>query len=74
VNDKSWDEGKSRYIGTETDLGVTWRFAPNAALDLLGAYLFAGSALDTAELVNGVLSTRDARDAYYASARVRLSF
>ena len=74
VNDKSWDEGKSRYIGTEADLGVTWRFAPNAALDLLGAYLFAGSALDTAELLNGVLSTREARDAYQATARVRLSF
>jgi hypothetical protein len=74
VNDKSWDEGTSRYIGTETDLGVTWRFAPNVALDLLGAYLFAGHALDTAELLNGVLVKRESRDAYQASARVRLSF
>ena len=32
------------------------------------------TALDTAELVNGVLTTRDARDAYQATARVRLSF
>ena len=74
VNDKSWDEGKSRYIGTEADLGVTWRFAPNAALDLLGAYLSAGHALDTAELLNGSLSKREAQDAYQATARVRLSF
>jgi hypothetical protein len=74
VNDKSWDEGQSRYIGTETDLGITWRFAPNAALDLVGAYLFTGAALDTAELLNGSLTRREARDAYYASARVRLSF
>ena len=74
VNDQSWVSGKSRYLGTEIDLGTTWRFAPNVALDLLGAYLFAGDALNTAELLNGVLVNRDARDAYYASARVRLSF
>jgi hypothetical protein len=74
VNDRSWVEGDSRYIGTETDLGVTWRFAPNAALDLLGAYLFAGSALDTAEVLNGVHTKREANDAYYTAARVRLSF
>ncbi len=89
VSDRSWVEGDSRYIGTETDLGFTWRFAPNVALDLLGAYLFAGDALKTAECTTagaGVLTTgnpcgtggtvtkRDQNDAYYATARVRLSF
>src|SRR6266508_732503 len=39
--------GDSRYIGTEADLGMTWRFAPNTVFDLQGAYLFAGGALDT---------------------------
>jgi len=89
VNDRSWVEGDSRYIGTELDLGVTWRFAPNVALDLLGAYLFAGNALNTAECValggagvgtgnpcgtGGTVVRRDANDAYQATARVRLSF
>jgi hypothetical protein len=66
--------GDSRYIGTETDLGMTWRFAPNVAFDLVGAYLFAGGALDTQETVNGVVTHRDSRDAWTSAARVRLSF
>src|SRR6266403_3458148 len=32
VNDKSFVEGDSSYIGTEVNGGMTWRFAPNAAL------------------------------------------
>ena len=74
VNDKSWDEGTEKYIGTEINGGFTWRFAPNAALDMAAYYLVAGHALDMTELLNGVAVKRDARDAYYASARVRLSF
>jgi hypothetical protein len=86
VTDRSWVEGDSRYIGTEVDLGMTWRFAPNTALDLLGAYLFAGSALDTVECSTtastsnpcGSSSTsyvkKEANDAYYMAARVRFSF
>ena len=74
VSDRSWVEGDSRYIGTETDLGFTWRFAPNAAFDLEGSYLFAGAALGTAELVNGVHTRRDPNDAYQLAARVRFAF
>lgn len=37
--------GDEDYLGTEIDLGLTWRFAPNVAFDLVGAYLFAGDAL-----------------------------
>src|SRR5262249_40026106 len=74
VSDQSWVKGDSSYLGTELTLGGTWRFAPNAAFDLVGSYLFAGSALDTAEVLNGVLTKRESRDAYFASARVRLSF
>jgi hypothetical protein len=74
VNDQSFVQGDSSYIGTELNGGFTWRFAPNAAFDLAGYYLFAGSALDQTELLNGVAVKRDARDGYYAVARVRLSF
>jgi hypothetical protein len=74
VSDRSFVEGDSRYIGTEVNGGITWRFAPNAALDLAAYYLFAGEALDTTELRNGVLEKREANDGYYASLRVRLSF
>jgi len=74
VSDRSWVEGDSRYIGAETDLGLTWRFAPNAAFDLEGSYLFAGAALGTAELLNGVHTRRDPNDAYQLAARVRFAF
>jgi len=67
-------KGDSSYIGTELNLGITWRFAPNAAFDLAGAYLFAGDALDTGEFLNGSLVKREANDAYTMAARVRLSF
>ena len=74
VNSNSFAKGDSNYIGTEVNGGFTWRFAPNVAFDLAGYYLFAGSALDMTEQLNGNAVKRDARDGYYASARVRLSF
>jgi hypothetical protein len=70
-------EGDDRYLGTEVDLGTTWRFAPNTAFDLVGAYLFAGSALDTRVCPNGnagVCNKEDAHDAWTVAARVRLAF
>jgi hypothetical protein len=63
-------KGDDRYIGTEIDLGTTWRFAPNTAFDLVGAYLFAGSALDTVD----ASGDREAKDGWTIAARVRLSF
>jgi hypothetical protein len=74
VDDQSWVKGDSRYIGTEMDLGLTWRFAPNTAFDLQGAYLKVGHALDTAEVLNGVHTRRTANDGYLMAARVRLAF
>ena len=74
VSDRSFVKGDSRYIGTEADLWLTWRFAPNVTFDLVSAYLFAGGALDTTELLNGVPQRREAQDAYLVAARVRLSF
>jgi len=62
--------GDSRYIGTEADLGMTWRFAPNTVFDLVGAYLFTGSALDTRD----ASGSRDSVDGWTVAARVRLSF
>jgi hypothetical protein len=74
VYDKSFTKGDSNYLGTEWDLGLTWRFAPNTAFDLVGGWLFAGSALDTTELLNGVATKRKAEDAWTVASRVRLSF
>jgi hypothetical protein len=64
--------GDSRYIGTEVDLGMTWRFAPNTVFDLVGAYLFAGGALDAND--GPGTPTRDAKDGWTVAARVRMSF
>jgi hypothetical protein len=66
--------GDASYIGTESDLGLTWRVAPGLTLDVVGAYLFAGDALDVSELCNGVLTRRAAEDVYTGVARLRLSF
>jgi len=74
LSDKAYVQGDSRYIGTEVNGGVTWRFAPNTALDLAGYYLFTGPALDLTENLSGTLVKREARDAYYVAARVRFSF
>ena len=70
----SFVEGDSSYLGTEVNGGFTWRFAPNAAFDLAGYYLFTGSAMDQSDVLNGVITRRSANDGYYAAARVRLSF
>ena len=82
VSSASWTVGDSNYLGTEANLGFTWRFAPNAAFDLVGAWLFAGAALDTAECIGGAPGScaggtvvrKDAHDAYTLAARVRLAF
>jgi hypothetical protein len=74
VNDKSFVKGDSSFLGTEFNVGMSWKFAPNADLAMIGAWLNAGHALDTSELVNGSLQSRDAKDAYAFSTRVRLSF
>lgn len=74
INDQSFVKGDSRYIGTEGDIGMTWKFAPNTAFDLVGAYLFAGDALKTTEIQNGVATKLDAHDAWTVASRVRLSF
>jgi len=66
--------GDANYIGTETDLGLTWRFAPGLTFDLVGAYMFAGDVFDTSQVRNGVLTRQSAEDVYTGVARVRFSF
>jgi hypothetical protein len=71
-------EGDDRYLGTEVDLGFQWRFAPGLALDLVGAYTFAGQALDASRALNtntGVLKHHgEAGDIMSVTARVRYTF
>jgi hypothetical protein len=82
VSAASWVKGDSNYVGTEANLGLTWRFSPNTAFDLVGGWLFAGDALDAAECRGGAATTclggtvvkRDAADAYTLAARIRLAF
>jgi len=77
VSDKSWAKGDTNYLGTEANLGLTWRFAPNVAFDLVGGYFFAewgDSGFDAAESVGGTVVKKEARDAYTLAARIRLAF
>jgi hypothetical protein len=81
INQNSWASGDSNYLGTEVNLGMTWRFSANTAFDLVGGYLFAGDALDASECTNGAATCapslarkKSAQDAYTLAARVRLAF
>jgi hypothetical protein len=66
--------GDSSYVGTEVNLGITWRFAPGLPFDLVGAVHFSGDALDSSEVLNGVLTKRDAKNIYAISSRIRYAF
>ena len=87
VSQKSWVSGDSNYLGTELNLGLIWNFSANTAFDLVGGYLFSGSALDASECrtfvtgatpnaacSNGTVVKMDAKDAYTLAARVRFAF
>jgi hypothetical protein len=68
--------GENDYLGTELDLGMTWRFAPNVALDLVWAYMWTGSAFDQSTNATnqnaGVVNS--AKDVYKAISRIRFTF
>jgi len=70
--------GDSRYLGTEIDLGMTWRFTANTTFDLVGAYLIAGEALDTMfaqpTTPGAALTRKSAEDGWTIAARLRLAF
>ena len=67
--------GDASYIGTETSVGITYQFTRNIVFDVVGAYLFAGPALDsTVRQADGALVKRPAKDAQLAAARLRFRF
>ena len=81
VSQNSFVQGDDSYLGTEVNLGITWRFSPNTAFDLVGGYFFAGGGFDAAECTNGALTcspglvqVKKSEDAYTLAARVRLAF
>ena len=55
---------------------MTWRFAPNVALDLVWAYMWTGSAFDQSTNATnqnaGVVNS--AKDVYKAVSRIRFNF
>jgi hypothetical protein len=51
---------KESYLGTEINLGFTWRLAPNLAFDLVGAYMFTGDALGYAQQVGSTAASATA--------------
>jgi hypothetical protein len=65
-------DGDARFLGIEFNAGLTYRFAPNVAFDLIGAYLITGEAMDHARTIGG--ETKDADNVYKAVARVRFTF
>jgi hypothetical protein len=71
--------GDNRYLGTEINLGFQWRFAPNVAFDLVGAYSWAGNAL-AVSCVNAAcgaaagVNGRNPQDSASAVARVRYTW
>jgi hypothetical protein len=69
------NRGDHRYIGTEVSLGLTYQFAPGLTFDVVGAYLFAGGALDTTFANQaGTIIQQNAKDAQVVAGRVRYQF
>jgi len=68
--------GENNYLGTELDLGMTWRFAPNVALDLVWAYMWTGSAFDQSTNATNQAAgvVNDSKDVYKAVSRIRFTF
>jgi hypothetical protein len=79
--------GRRNYLGTELNLGLTYKFAPGLQLDLVGGYLLAGQALNTAAstpncAVDGANTTcgftrrsnGDSKDVETVAARFRYTF
>jgi hypothetical protein len=79
-------DGGSNFLGIESALGMTYRFAPNVALDLIGSYMFTGNAMSNAG-VNGqqiggtcanpndcAARAREPDDIWKVSTRLRFTF
>jgi len=65
--------GDTNYMGTELNIGATWRFAPGLVLDSAFGYFIMGDGMNA--LTNpAYASSRDAKDAYILTSRVRFTF
>ncbi|MGH7310851.1 MAG: hypothetical protein ACREK6_19405, partial [Candidatus Rokuibacteriota bacterium] len=64
--------GDDRFLGTQFTAGLTYRFAPGMSLDLAYGVLFAGDGLDNAPSAGA--PSRDAKDVYTATTRLRFVF
>ena len=69
-------QGTEQYIGTEGALGLTYRFAPNVALDVIGSYMWTGDALANAGVAGGLIGPdpRDPKDIFKFTTRLRFTF
>jgi len=65
-------EGDASFLGTEVDLGFTWRFAPGLTLDGVYAHMWSGSAREIAPAA--YQQQRETEDVSYAALRVRYAF
>lgn len=75
-------EGDARYLGTEFDIGFTWRFAPGVTFDAVYGYLITGPAFGvravpvpySAGAGLPINKDRDVSDVQIFSARVNYNF
>jgi hypothetical protein len=65
-------DGDDRHLLTELNLGLTYRFAPNVALDIVGAYAWTHDALRNAAVDGG--PARQVHDIYEVASRIRFTF
>jgi hypothetical protein len=68
--------GTENYLGAEGALGMTYRFAPNVALDVIGSYLWSGDARNNAGVAGQTIgpNAREADDVWKVSTRLRFTF
>jgi hypothetical protein len=62
----------SRYVGTELQGQLSWRFADGLTWDNAAGYMFAGPALDA--ITDPLAGGRNAKDAFILTSRVRFTF
>jgi hypothetical protein len=69
--------GTEDFLGIESALGMTYRFAPNVALDFIGSYLWSGDARNNAGISGQAVigpNAREADDIWKISSRLRFTF
>jgi hypothetical protein len=66
-------KGDSQYLGTEADIGFTWRFAPGIFFETVYGHLFSGHALNEKVLATDV-NPRKAGDVDTWVARINYSW